>query len=126
MLDDFFFVRRIAGLFDDERFDNFSPHGILFTDDLCRGNSRVHIQDQFQPLGIYIKTAGDNHAFLHAEQKDVALLIHAGEIARVQPARRKARSKAQGARFKEKSYRERSCHPQAWFETIPNAIKRKI
>ena len=75
-----------AGFLHDERLDDLPPEQILLADNADLLHCRMEAEDDLDLPGVDVEAAGDDHPLLPAGEKDVPILIHPAEVARVEPA----------------------------------------
>jgi hypothetical protein len=86
VVNDLFLCGLLSRLQDDNGLDDFPPVGIGNADDGHLRHLGVVFEDGFDLHGIDILATPDDHVLLSPLQVEIAVFIHEGEIARMEPA----------------------------------------
>ena len=86
VVDDLFLCGLLSRLQDDNGLDDFSPVGIGNADDGHFHHLGVVFEDGFDLHGIDILATPDDHVLLSPLEVEIAVFVHEGEIARMEPA----------------------------------------
>src|SRR5450759_4161020 len=73
-------------ILNDQGLNEFPPQEVRFSQGQRFFHGWVQIENNFYLPGIDIKAAGNDHPFFSAPEKNIAVGVDGGQIARVKPA----------------------------------------